>query len=101
MRLEFLPEALQDIDRLYDFLIEKDPIAAQKAMLAIDEGLLLLEENPLLGLEVESATRYRQLFVPFGRSAYVLRYRVDTERNALVVVRVWHGREDRGEGRLP
>ena len=49
MKLVFLPEALRDIDRLYDFLVDDNPIAAQKAMLAIDEGITLLLENPYLG----------------------------------------------------
>lgn len=49
MRPVSLPEALEDIDRLYNHLVEKNPIAAQKAMLAIDEGIELLLENPYLG----------------------------------------------------
>lgn len=95
MNLVFLPEALTDIDRLYDFLIAKNPIAAQKAMLAIDEGISLLLENPRLGIEMDHNAAVRQLFVPFGKSAYVLRYRIDGSRDTLVVVRVWHGREQR------
>jgi len=31
--------------------------------------------------------------VPFGRGAYVIRYRIDRERDAVVIVRIWHGRE--------
>ncbi len=49
MKLVFLPEALRDIDRLYDFLIDDNPIAAQKAMLAIDEGITLLVGKSYLG----------------------------------------------------
>ena len=96
MKLAFLPEALEDIDRLYEFLIDENPIAAQKAMLAIDEEIALLLENPYLGIEMDHGADYRQLFVPFGKSAYVLRYRIHAERETLVVVRVWHGREHRG-----
>jgi plasmid stabilization system protein ParE len=45
----------------------------------------------------QPATRslYRQLAVPFGRSAYVIRYRVDHARSTVVIVRIWHGREQR------
>ncbi|OWV80272.1 hypothetical protein ATY77_26000 [Rhizobium sp. R634] len=45
--------------------------------------------------EWKAARNYRQLFVPFGKSAYVLRYRIHEEADTLVVVRVWHGREQR------
>jgi plasmid stabilization system protein ParE len=90
-----LPEAERDIDRLYEFLIGDSPLAAQKAMLAIDEGFALLRDNPALGIEMADRPEYRQLFVPFGKSAYVLRYRIDRDDDALVVVRIWHGRESR------
>jgi len=36
---------------------------------------------------------YRELIVPFGRGAYVIRYRIDYDRNTVVIVRIWHGRE--------
>ncbi len=35
---------------------------------------------------------YRELVVPFGRGAYVLRYRIDYERDTVVIVRIY-GRE--------
>jgi plasmid stabilization system protein ParE len=38
---------------------------------------------------------YRELIVPFGRGAYVVRYRIHLERDTVVVVRIWHGREQR------
>jgi plasmid stabilization system protein ParE len=66
MKLALLPEAAADIDRLFEFLVARDPIAAQKAMLAIDEGLALLAESPYLGIERKEAAPYRELFVPFG-----------------------------------
>jgi plasmid stabilization system protein ParE len=37
----------------------------------------------------------RELIVPFGRSAYVVRY-IHLERiNEVIILRIWHGREDR------
>ncbi|MBB2794990.1 UNVERIFIED_ORG: plasmid stabilization system protein ParE [Rhizobium pisi] len=96
MKFVFLPEAEDDIERLFDFLMRQEsPVAAQKAMLAIDEGIQMLLENPYLGIRMESHAEYRQLFVPFGKSAYVLRYRIRDEADTLVIVRVWHGREKR------
>lgn len=97
MKLVFLPEAVDDIDRLFHFLNAIDPRSAQKAMLALDEGIEMLLGNPLIGPKMEGREEYRQLFVPFGRNAYVLRYRIDERRDALVIVRVWHGREHREE----
>ena len=95
MKLVFLPEVHGDIDRLYNFLKDKNPRSAQKAMLAIDEGIDMLLDNPFMGVRMENRPEYRQLFVPFGRDAYVLRHRVDESEDALVIVRIWHSREDR------
>lgn len=97
MKLVFLPEALEDIERLFQFLIDINPLAAQKAMLAIDEGGSLLTQTPYAGAPMDHNPEYRQLFVPFGKSAYVLRYRIDTQNDVLAVVRVWHGREKRDD----
>lgn len=96
MKLVFLPEALEDIERLYNFLIDAgNPLAAQKAMLTIDEGVQMLQESPHLGVPMERDPAYRQIFIPFGKRAYVLRHRIDAENDTLVVMRVWHSRESR------
>jgi len=42
---------------------------------------------------MEDDTGRRELFIPFGASAYVLRYRIHDD--TLVVIRVWHSREER------
>jgi plasmid stabilization system protein ParE len=38
----------------------------------------------------------RELIVPFGSGAYVLRYRLDTATDTVIIIRVWHSRELRG-----
>jgi plasmid stabilization system protein ParE len=38
---------------------------------------------------------YRELIVPFGAGAYIIRYRIDPRRNVVVITRLWHGRERR------
>ena len=50
MELVFLPEAEADIDRLYEFLIKENPLAAEIAMLAIDDGAQKLGIFPELGI---------------------------------------------------
>jgi toxin ParE1/3/4 len=85
--------ALKDIDRLYNFLFEKNEDAAAKAAQVILRGSSLLEESPRLGRPMADGTQRRELFIPFGAGFYVLRYFLANE--IVVIVRVWHGREDR------
>ncbi len=87
--------ALKDIDRLYDFLFEKNQEAAAKAARVILRGSSLLEESPQLGRPMADGTRRRELFIPFGSGFYVLRYFLTSD--TVVIVRVWQGREDRKE----
>jgi plasmid stabilization system protein ParE len=94
-RIVWRERALEDINRLYDFLFEKDQGAAAKAAQVILRGSSLLEESPRLGRPMADGTRRRELFIPFGSGFYVLRYFLTND--VVIVVRVWHGREDRKE----
>jgi plasmid stabilization system protein ParE len=87
--------ALKDIDRLYNFLFEKNEDAAMNAAQVILRGSSLLEESPRIGRPMADGTGRRELFIPFGAGYYVLRYFFVNE--VVVIVRVWHGREDRKE----
>jgi len=93
MHLVWLPETRDDILRLYDFLVDVNPRAAARALQAIMRGADMLMKNPEMGRPMSDGTQRRELFVPFGASAYVLRYRIKSE--TIVVIRVWHGREER------
>jgi len=37
----------------------------------------------------------RELIVPFGRSAYLIRYAYSAKDGEIVILRVWHGSEPR------
>ncbi|MEM6387993.1 MAG: type II toxin-antitoxin system RelE/ParE family toxin [Pseudomonadota bacterium] len=93
MRVEFLPEAEADLDRLFHFLLERSSWAAQRAMSAIDDAIEQLKANPRLGTVLESSPEFRRVPVVFGRYGYVLQYRI--QEDAVVVVRIWQGREQR------
>ncbi len=93
MRVRWLPEAWQDTQRLYDFLIGQDPGAAARAMDILQDGANRLAEMPEIGKPMTDDTGRRECYLPFGTSAYVLRYMIDSED--VVIIRVWHCREHR------
>lgn len=93
MRLRWLPEAWEDVQRLFEFLVGKDSLAAAQAMELIGEGADRLLDMPEIGWPMSDDTRRRELYLPFGTSAYVLRYRLDGD--SVVIIRVWHSREQR------
>jgi toxin ParE1/3/4 len=95
VRIDLAPEAVGDLERLRAFLVEKDPRAAERASAALIDAIDSLSELPERG-RVSPLPGHRELVVPFGRSAYVVRYKYRANERSVLIVRVWHGREDRG-----
>jgi plasmid stabilization system protein ParE len=88
------PEAAADLVRLRSFLESTGTSASGIAATAIDEPIGSLAAFPERGRPSGTAD-VRELLVPFGRSAYILRYAYLTETEALIILRIWHGREER------
>ena len=93
MRVLWLPEALDDLERLFEFLLERAPVAAERAMRAIESGAESLTEFPERGRPMGDETGRRELLIPFGAGAYVVHYRL--HRDDVVIICVWHSREER------
>jgi plasmid stabilization system protein ParE len=91
----WLPEALADVQRLRLFLDDKNTTAAARAGRVLQDGAKLLAGFQEAGYPMNDGTDRRELFLPFGASSYVLRYLIDGQ--TVVIVRVWHGRENRKE----
>lgn len=89
----WLPEALEDAERLFVFLEDKNPAAATRAAQALQGGTKLLSDFPEIGCPMNDHTERRELFIPFGSGAYVLRYIIDD--NTVVIIRAWHSKEER------
>ncbi len=94
MKLVVSKEAMADFHRLHDFLADKEPEAAERAVTALREAISSLEVFPERG-RPSGIPGLRELVVPFGRYAYVVRYVHLPQRDSLVVVRLWHSREAR------
>jgi addiction module RelE/StbE family toxin len=90
--LIWTPSALRDIRRLHDFLAEKSPDAAKRAVKIIREGAPILAKHPESGRPVEEMPPgFRELILGFGQSAYVILYQYAGKH--LVILAIRHGRE--------
>jgi plasmid stabilization system protein ParE len=89
MLLQFTRSATRDLTRLRDFIARHDPSAAARASNRLGRIIRLLTDQPGLGQTVEDLPEARDLMA----GDYVVRYTVRDE--CVVVLRVWHGREDR------
>ena len=86
-RLQFTASATRDLRRLRDFINEHDPAAAARVSQRLGRTIRLLRDQPALGKAVEELPDVRELVA----GDYVVRYTVKGQ--AVVVLRVWHGRE--------
>lgn len=94
MKLDILHAAAADLERLRLFLADKNPAATQRAIAALIEAIDSLAAFPDRG-RASGISGLRDLIVPFGRSAYVVRFEHDAQRQRIIIVRIWHGREAR------
>lgn len=94
MRLIVSPQAAVDLQRLHVFLLDRNPAAAQRAITTLEAAIQSLEHFPDRGRPAK-IPGLRELVVPFGQSAYVLRYAYFAEPDEVVILRIWHAREQR------
>jgi plasmid stabilization system protein ParE len=94
VKVVFAKRARADLLRLRAFLEPQGEALAGRAFDLLFTAAQSLSEMPERGYPAVRPP-YRELIVPFGRSAYVIRYRVDHTRDSVVIVRMWHGRERR------
>lgn len=64
---------------------------AARAIARIRRGIRNLEDHPELGVAVDDG--FRQLILRYGKSSYIVRYRVLPD--VILITRIWHGKEDR------
>ena len=91
--LIWAPSALQDVQRVYRFLAEKNIDAAKRAAKVIREGVKILANQPEIGRPVEEMEpEYREWLIDFGDSGYVVRYRIDAH-GGITILAVRHQKE--------
>jgi plasmid stabilization system protein ParE len=90
-RLIYSPRAFSDLDRLTDFLIDSDPVAASVTVDLITEAVAILKRHPLIGRHVEDDLR--ELVVSRGRTGYVALYSYEVEHDAVLILAIRHQRE--------
>lgn len=89
MKLSFTASAGRDLLRLRDFIEPKNPQAAQKASSQLMKNIQTLVDQPNMGVPVEGLEDFRELVA----RDYIVRYRLLPSE--IVIVKIWHGKEDR------
>jgi plasmid stabilization system protein ParE len=90
-KVEFTPEADEDLDRLLDFLLGRAQ-TAEEAMQAYEviEAIRIaanshLSTTPYSYRKVGQRPTLREIIVPFGATGYILRFDIRTPELVLVI----------------
>lgn len=87
-------DAELDLLRLYDFLLEKDLGAAERALKTIEEATRLLAFSPYSCRKVRRHNPFlRELVIPFGAAGYVALFEIENDRTVTILA-VRHQREE-------
>jgi plasmid stabilization system protein ParE len=99
-RVRFTREAQADLERLFDFVLERelardsgDLALPERALLAIRAGVATLNTSPFTCRKAGQSPFLRELIVPFGRTGYVALFEIEGAAD-VVVTAVRHQLED-------
>lgn len=98
-RVRFSQEARDDLNRLYDFILERelarqgDLNIAERALNAVENALAALSFSPFTCRKADRDPFLRELVIPFGGSGYVALFEIEGS-DSVVVIAVRHQRED-------
>lgn len=99
-RVRLTREAEADLDRLFDFVLERelardggDLALAEQALLAIRAGFATLKTSPFTCRKAGQSPFLRELIIPFGRSGYVALFEIEGAAD-VVITAVRHQLED-------
>ena len=93
VKLEWSAPALADLDRFAQFLQDRYPHLASIVAAEILAKTQVLAVHPALGRTIRGRSDYREMLLRILNATYAVRYAYDGER--LVILRVFHGREER------
>jgi plasmid stabilization system protein ParE len=93
-KLIYTPAFYKDLDRLAEFLLERDPAQAERAITAIKKALAILTDFPLMARRASREDPLlRELVVPFGSSGYLILLKlIDDQTVTILAIR--HQREE-------
>jgi toxin ParE1/3/4 len=89
--VKLLPPALEDLERLVEFLRDTDPVAARETATLTFEGLSVLADHPLIGRP--AGTDRRELVIFRGRTGYLVQYKYVPALDEVLIAAIRHHRE--------
>ena len=92
--VRFAPAAARDLQRLFDFLAERDAKAARRARSSIAKGIEFLRAFPFSCRKASVDHPFlRELVISFGANGYVALFEIE-DSQTVTVLAIRHQREE-------
>lgn len=93
-RLRLAARAANDLQRLFDYLAERDLDTAERARVAIEKAFGFLEAFPFTCRKASPDHPFlREMVIEFGQSGYVALFEIE-DADTVTILAVRHQRED-------
>ena len=91
MKVRYSPESVDDLQRVVEFVEAKNPFAARRIAIDLQEGVAKLKQFPKIGLPVLKASDPEQIRDLYT-GGYTVRYLIAGE--IIYILRIWHNKEN-------
>ena len=92
-------EALDDLERIFEFNFERDPATALEHIDKVRSAVLILDAHPEIGRPAGRGSSLRELIISHGKTGYVALYEYSPGERLVRIVAVRHQREAGYRGR--
>jgi len=95
----FDTEALDDLERIFEFNFERDPATALEHTDKVRSAVLILDTHPEIGRPLRRGSTLRELIISHGKSGYIALYEYSAVEKLVRIVAIRHQREAGYQGR--
>ena len=98
--VEFSEAAAADLERLFDFALQREMDSAtgdldipERALQAIKDGIVFLTSSPFACRKAGNSSFIRELIIPFGNAGYVALFEI-VDSKTVIIGAIRHQLED-------
>ncbi len=95
----FDTEALDDLERIFEFNFERDPATALDHIDKVRSAVAILDTHPEIGRPLGRGSTLRELVISHGKTGYMALYEYSRVEKLVRIVAVRHQREAGYRGR--
>ena len=95
----FDAEALDDLERIFEFNVERDPATAPEHIEKVRSAVMILDTHPEIGRPLGGRSTLRELVISHGKTGYIALYEYSPVEKLVRIVAIRHQREAGYRGR--